>query len=497
MKKKSDLHALIQAMSRAEKRYFTLDARKGGRSQSRYLQLFQAINKQEIYDEKVLKATFGNKLNDDKSRLYEAILRSMRDYRSQRSRTARIKELLLDANFLYERQLYAQTEVRLLEAERIARELYDQPSLLEINRELRRLLNSKLDREEDHELSDLISDSRQSLGLLDEEFNYLNLFDRLIRTRKQVRQNKDSSAKTNNPVEDIERVDLLKSEPPVSVRARLRYYQSQAIYQQLLGNQLEVYNNFKAAVACWEEHPALKKEEFNRYLNDAFNLLFAIFNYPPVTKEARSLLDRLANESPKNIHDEAMLFQQVTTYRLFYAINYDVKTPADEILIPVEERLTKIELHPIYKMNIRFNAAILYFIQGAAERCEEWLDPIISQKDNTLLPDVNRSARLLRLLTLLDQGMEGDFIEAMLRSEQRQFNKLDKDRLTEFGLWLIKQLKHFNNEYGKGRKQVLSLAKEIMLRDWQNLPLELDQLIEKWLTARISGTSVLDLMQAE
>lgn len=483
-------------MSRAEKRYFTLDARKAGRSQSRYLQLFQAINKQEAYDEKALKKTFGHKLNDDKSRLYEAILRSMRDYRSQRSRTARIKELLLDANFLYERQLYAQTEIRLLEAQRIAEELYDQPSLLEINRERRRLLNIKLDQEEKDDLRRLVNSSEHNINLLKEEFNYLNLFDRLFRTRKQIQKKKAAEVRQEN-IEEIEQLGLLSNSPPSSTRARLRYFQSLAIYHQLQGNQLEVYNNFKAAVACWEEHPALKEEEFNRYMNDAFNLLFAIFNYPPVTHEARSLLDQLAQESPKNVHDEAMLFQQVTTYRLFYAINYEVRRPADELLIPVEARLKKIELHPIYKVNIRFNAAILYFIQGATKRCEEWLDPIINQKNNSILPDVSRSARLLRLLILIDQEITGDFIEAMLRSEQRQFNKMPADRLTSFGKWLIKQLANYVNGYGKARLEILTTARNSILDDWGGLPLELDKLIEKWMMAKISGESLLDLMQAQ
>ncbi|MBK9492250.1 MAG: hypothetical protein IPO07_28270 [Haliscomenobacter sp.] len=48
----------------------------------------------EEYDEAKLRDRFGKNLPSDKSYLYDAILRSMRDYRSANSRSARIKEMI-------------------------------------------------------------------------------------------------------------------------------------------------------------------------------------------------------------------------------------------------------------------------------------------------------------------------------------------------------------------------------------------------------------------
>ena len=126
MKKRDDLFHLIKAMSKSEKRYFTLDAKKSSSKGSKYLVLFQAVNDMELYDEAKLKKKFGKNLRYDKSYLYEAIMRSMRDYRSANSYAARIKEMILDAQYLYERGLYEQCGERLEEARNLANDLDDQ-----------------------------------------------------------------------------------------------------------------------------------------------------------------------------------------------------------------------------------------------------------------------------------------------------------------------------------------------------------------------------------
>ena len=44
MRGKDDIFHLIKAMSKSEKRYFTLDAKKSGKEAAKYLSLFQTID---------------------------------------------------------------------------------------------------------------------------------------------------------------------------------------------------------------------------------------------------------------------------------------------------------------------------------------------------------------------------------------------------------------------------------------------------------------------
>ncbi|NJL75471.1 MAG: hypothetical protein HC892_11015 [Saprospiraceae bacterium] len=93
MKRKDDLFKLIQSMSKSEKRYFTLDAQKTGKTDAKYLELFKAISNMDKYEEVALKR-LSNHLSVDKAYLYEAILRSMRDYHSKNRVQRRLRKNL-------------------------------------------------------------------------------------------------------------------------------------------------------------------------------------------------------------------------------------------------------------------------------------------------------------------------------------------------------------------------------------------------------------------
>ncbi|MEZ4953596.1 MAG: hypothetical protein R2825_08470 [Saprospiraceae bacterium] len=179
MRNKEDLFNLIKAMSKSEKRYFVLDAKKSGRSASRYLTLFETLGKMEEFDEEKLKKKFPQNLPSDKAYLYEAILRSMRDYRSASSKAAQVKERLMDARFLYERGLYDQSTGRIAEAKVMAKELEDHFTLLEINKEEQVSLFDRRARVTLEHLEKLNKERWQALTSIEEEMKYHELYYRL------------------------------------------------------------------------------------------------------------------------------------------------------------------------------------------------------------------------------------------------------------------------------------------------------------------------------
>ncbi|MEL6943390.1 MAG: hypothetical protein AAFO82_12030 [Bacteroidota bacterium] len=181
MKRKNDLHRLIHSMSKSEKRYFTLDAQKAGKKNAKYLRLFKAINALENYSEAEIKKQFPKNLAADKTYLYDAILRSMRDYHSKKSRAAQIKEHLMDAKYLYERELYDLCEESLQSAKKLAEQLGDHLSLLEINKQMRKVVKTIKKGIGEGALLDLQTETKKvSTGLL-EEFRTLNLYDNIVK----------------------------------------------------------------------------------------------------------------------------------------------------------------------------------------------------------------------------------------------------------------------------------------------------------------------------
>ena len=118
------LFQLIHALSKSEKRYFNKFASMN-RTESNLLRLFEAICKQKSYDEAAIKKKFtGEKfvvqLFVTKKHLYDAILKSMRLYNSERSVRYRLQAMLQDIQYLYEKQLFEACNELIAKAQQIA-----------------------------------------------------------------------------------------------------------------------------------------------------------------------------------------------------------------------------------------------------------------------------------------------------------------------------------------------------------------------------------------
>jgi hypothetical protein len=123
MSKKGNLFLLIKSLSKSEKRYFKLYA--SGNDDANYLQLFDAIDAQEEFDEKVLKDQFRGKafirqLHVAKIYLSDMILKSLRNYYANESVTSQVLDLIRDTEILYRKELYDASWLKIEKAEKLA-----------------------------------------------------------------------------------------------------------------------------------------------------------------------------------------------------------------------------------------------------------------------------------------------------------------------------------------------------------------------------------------
>ena len=92
---------------------------------NQYLKLFDAIDKQENYDEddikkKFAKEKFINQIHVAKNYLYNNILKSLRLYHSDRSKVNELMDILRDVQILYDKSLYKQCRKLLEKAKKLA-----------------------------------------------------------------------------------------------------------------------------------------------------------------------------------------------------------------------------------------------------------------------------------------------------------------------------------------------------------------------------------------
>ncbi|MBL7884788.1 MAG: hypothetical protein JNL69_12015, partial [Bacteroidia bacterium] len=145
-KASESLHRLIKSLSKSEKRYFNLySSRHTLGDKNNNLILFEAIDKQSVYDEDALlkqfkKESFVKLFSITKTRLYDLILDSLIAYHAKSSVDAQLKRDLHCAEILYKKTLYDQCSKLLSSTKKMAQKYERHSSLLEINLWEKRLM---------------------------------------------------------------------------------------------------------------------------------------------------------------------------------------------------------------------------------------------------------------------------------------------------------------------------------------------------------------------
>lgn len=499
MKSKEDLFHLIKAMSKSEKRYFTLDAQKGGRKDSKYLELFQAINAMGQYDENKLKKKFPKNLPSDKTYLYEAILRSMRDYRSSKSKAAQIKEMILDSKYLYECGLYQQSEERLRDAEELAKLLDDQFSLLEINKERLKLAWDTKKRNYEKESEKLISHIDEHIFSITGEIKYLDICCRLlIELNEHLKLESESEKKAF--VTRFPETFFAEENKPDTAQAQRRFLQSRALYYQLLGEYERVYQNYQQVVDWWESNPKFKKEEFSRYIVDVSNLLHAYTanrKYEHIPK----LLDDLQSNNPNNVNDQKIIFQKVSIYWLIYHINLGVVEGADKLVTEIRKGLDQHKLSQGTRLILMFNVSVLLFILERFKECSEWVSQIAKEFDlRSRTKDILMGAQLLNLIATYEMD-DLDQTDAMIRSSHRFFSLKLQSNKGSFELSVVDYIKQLESVLPKEKKKVFEsfseYTRQINKDPGVKIPHGIDELVLYWLESKLKRQPITIIMKKE
>lgn len=439
MRGKDDLYRLIKAMSKSEKRYFSIDANKSGKEGAKYLKLFRVINNMEEWNDEKLKKKFTVNLSSDKKYLYEAILRSMRDYRSAKSKAAQVKERLMDSEYLYERGLYSQSQGRLAEAKTLANELEDKFMLLKINVEEQQFLVDTKRRVDGEEFQQLHFEREKTQTEISNELTFLDLYIKLYKKAVQEFELKEESDK--NKLRDEFGVILTKvNEDSFSPRGKRRYYLCNAMYYRLLGETNNVYNYFTKVVIWWDTHPVLKAEEFHRYVADVANLINSCYQYGKYLEEAKQYQNKLRKEKESvSYHEQRVIFENISISNLLHHLNQNDFEGAKLIIPELIDGMNQFGLKK--SIVLIGNIVTVYFLVGDYKNCIHWADYIMENIKVGRRKDIHRIIRVYKAISLYELD-KLDELESFLRAINRfyRLQKVSKEML---------ELKILNNFFRK------------------------------------------------
>ncbi len=502
---RDELFSLIQSMSKSEKRYFKMEAKRSGEKRSsNYLKLFDALNDMDEYDEahlrhKFRKEKFIDHLPSEKRYLYQAILKSLRHYRSEKSANAQIKEMILDAGYLRERGLYSQALKMLKKARKQADHYQDALALLEINLIERVITLHLKEKRYDEQLGALKEEKQGLIDQLREEFHYLDSMDDSMIKVIQTFKVKDTASKEllKLKVQELEQRDTSS----MSSYTLYYYYSLLIFYHELLGQAKKTIGYCHLLVEWWDERPQIKEENFTSYRIAMSNLINSYYSNKQFN-EVLPLIEKLEREEPKNFHEQSILFQKVSITKLLYYMNVGDIEGGQQLIEHIQAEMDKYQSNKSSSLSLMGNIAIYYFSTEQYHHCLTWLSKIINETPKVYRHDIQFLSRLLNIICHFEIGSDSEILESLLRATYRfssqETSKRKKKSERGFELEIVSRMKKLLNSPDYERKKVLeelqSYLKEIT-PGTKAIP-GADELL-LWVNSKITNRPLIELIRDE
>lgn len=433
------LFQLIHSLEKSEKRNFKLYIKRNSAKEDlKIIQLFDAMDKLQEYDEKLLLKKLPGiekpQLSNLKAHLYKQILASLRLLKSTESIELQLNEQLDYARILYNKGLYLQS-LKILDKVKEQAFLYNQDTILiqvislEKKIETLHITRSMQDRAE--RLTIEANEVHERRKIISQLSNLaLQLYSWYVRYG-HARNEKDEAGVKNYFFEQL---------PPnafaqTGFYERLYLYQSYCWFAFIRQDFLMYYRYTQKWVNLFTDQPQMIPVETGHYIKGTHNLLNAHFDlrnygkFDAVLKE----FEKFAESEMANLHDNF----RVQTFMYLYTskINQHFMHGSFKeglCLIPyIEEKVAEYSLyldrHRILVFN--YKIATLYFGSGDYTTSIDYLQRIIN--DNVdLRYDLQCYARLLHLMAHYELG-NFEIIDYLIKSVYRFMARMENLTVVE------------------------------------------------------------------
>jgi len=433
MDKKDALFDLIKSLSKTEKRYFKLWTIRNGSKENKYIILFDAIEKQKVYNEhKMLQSkslTKGVTANFrfNKHYLYHLILRSLNSFHSYSSVDAELKDMLHSIEVLYEKGLFEQCEKMVHKGKSISEKYENYLSHLNFLKWEIELMNTK---------SHIgvtqvgIKKAYQQVTEVVKQYTDLNKYSMLITlsTIGGVKKGGARSAKERKAIQNIQDMDLENSKNNIEEK-KLSYGEKEIIYFHKF-NISRLNEDYKMALyylQCLEKLTETKpyriKEHPLRYISTLDNLVFAkkMLGQYDVEETIKKLKLIPIKYGIKSARIKNIIFYRACNLELDncvhtgefkkgLAVINDLLNQQKKSYLKVNNKEREIVLY--------YNMALVFFGAENYASANLYLNKIINDTTSDLRRDLYSYARILQLITHYEMGKQG-LIYYMVSSKYR------------------------------------------------------------------------------
>lgn len=435
------LFELIKSLTKSEKRYFRIYASQHISKKKNNLLLFDAIDKQEKYNEKEIikqlsRNTVIDNFNYNKHYLLKLLLKSLHSFNYGKNSEEILRENLHHLEILFEKSQFALCEKIIKRSLKLAE---DEELFFFINEFLNwenKFRHTKY-KQPKEEYNLIVTKQATALKM---EINLIQFRDLYTNFHILV---SDGSVRNKNHIEGIKKFItnplLGKESNAISLKAKYYYYfihRMNFLLQEKLDNAycclLELANEFE------KREQSYSKEHHQFYANTLVYLLIdqaslMKINEYNITNQKLTLFLHTHPELikfifPTNYSAAIILFRKTKNYNTAF----DLVDEYEQTLINFSN---DISFQNILILN--FQIACLFIEKGDFKHALKWINKVLIQKDN-LRNDVYTAAKIVNLIIHYELN-NYDLLESEIISTYRYL--LKQNRLHKFEALIIKYMK--------------------------------------------------------
>ncbi|MDQ3101613.1 MAG: hypothetical protein M3R08_09520, partial [Bacteroidota bacterium] len=421
----------IKSLTKSEKRFFKLHSSLQSGDKN-YLRIFDAIDKQKVYDEEALKKffskeTFIKHLPSEKNHLYKLILKALRAYHAESSVSGILKQEIKNIEILYQKALYVECNKLLHRAKRIARDNERFYYWFELLSWEKMLLEEAYESGEfTKDLDALIEEEREVVEKLRNLAAYHILYSKInyvFRSGGYVRTDEEHAM-----VDEIsEHALIVGKNTALSRRAATICYYTQGFCQWAKRDWKTSLEKFQRAQQIMDENNLVKSDLPKRYIRTLHYIINCQIELHDL-KNARTNITRMRALSGTsgfnglNIDTQIFVASYLSELRLLDRSGEFEKAMGlvDRIISGIEEGGNR--LHKEYELEFYFALACVHFGAGNMNKSLFWLNKVLNDNEPTLRQDIFTYARLFNLVVHYELG-NFDLLEYIVRSTQRFLNR--------------------------------------------------------------------------
>lgn len=385
------------------------------------MRIFDLLDEQEVYDKNALEKELEGenilkRLSSEKDYLFRSILKSMRAYHASNSAHTKIRGLIQDAIFLFNKSSYAASARLFLKARRKAADLEDHLSLIEILRWESKLVKLANKKKLGPELIRIRGAGKAAATQLLKLQELHQLYNQFILTTYQ--SNKAREADLKAKLEEIIQSPALKEEPS-GFEATHFYLQLHSLYNQLSGDYESAYHIQVRLINHWENHPLQVYESPTRYKQLLSNTIQLCLNTKRFS-EIPELLTRIRKYPSESVHDEIQVKQITLFDELLYYLNVGEIESLQKLIPEIESWLLQFgsAINESRKIAFQCNIAFYYFLSGELKKGLDWTHRIMDACKGTQRRDIQYFSRIMHMLLHYELG-NFELLEYLTRSTYR------------------------------------------------------------------------------